>query len=206
MSNLGLWEPCYRVREPFPYGTDLTYRLGAEFLVACRTVEDWGCGTQWFRRVMQKINPGARVIGLDGSAGYCDRIVDLVDYRPEELPDGIFLRHVLEHNQAWRTLLDHALESFNRRMVLVLFTPFADRETLLSNYEFPTGGSCPYLSLSQRELELILCRHGMQYRFETMPSPDTEIGLETVFWIIRPHLDARDTLIAGRMQSRPILQ
>jgi hypothetical protein len=48
-------------------------------------------------------------------------VVDLVAYR-STVP-GIFLRHVLEHNEAWVQLLDNALASFTERMVLILFTP-----------------------------------------------------------------------------------
>lgn len=185
MTNLGLWEPTYRSRPAFPYGTDKTYLIGAKYLSCCQTVEDWGCGTQWFRRVMNQVDPTVRVLGLDGSAGFCDRVVDLHQYIPQPRPEGIFLRHVLEHNREWRTILEHALTSFEKRMVLVLFTPFSERETLLSEYSFPTGGSCPYLSLSQAELGRILYGHGLHFRVETMPSPETEFGLETVYWISR---------------------
>lgn len=186
MSNLGLWEPTYRQREAFPYGTDLTYRLGAEFLSGCQTVEDWGCGTQWFRRVMQQVNPAVKVIGLDGSAGFCDQVVDLSTRVSDPRPDGIFLRHVLEHNYDWRTLLAHAVRSFKQRMVLVLFTPFSETEQVMSEHHFADGGSCPNLSLSLADIEAELRGHGLQHRYETMASPETLFGMETVFWITRP--------------------
>ena len=174
--NLGLWEPTYRTCEPFAYGGDLTYRLGAEFLAGCRTIEDWGCGTQWFRRVMRGVNPAVRVLGLDGSAGHCDRVVDLVAYVPADRPDGIFLRHVLEH----------ALAAFMQRMILILFTPFSEPERRLYEYVFPAGGTCPYIALPQSGIEESLARHGLDWRLETIPSPETEMGLETIFWITRP--------------------
>jgi hypothetical protein len=41
--------------------------------------------------------------------------------------EGVFLRHVLEHNaDGWRDILLNALRSFSRRMVLVVYTPFGD--------------------------------------------------------------------------------
>ena len=185
MSNVGLWEPTYRSRNAFPYGNEQSYRIGAEFLRTCRTVKDWGCGTQWFRRMMQQIQQEVRIIGLDGSPGFCDRTVDLTQYRPTVRPEGVFMRHVLEHNYNWRTILDRALASFTQRMCLVCFTPFADEETVLSVYQFPTGGSCPYLSLPRKEIDVILQRHGVTYEVESLPSPGTEYGRETVFWISR---------------------
>jgi hypothetical protein len=48
-------------------------------------------------------------------------VVDLVTYR-SRVP-GVFLRHVLEHNEAWARILDNAVASFTDRMVLILFTP-----------------------------------------------------------------------------------
>jgi len=204
MTNLGKWEFLYQESAPFPFGSDLTYQIGAEFLAGCRTIEDWGCGTQWFRGVMSGINPGTRVTGLDGSAGYCDQVVDLCEYAPEELPDGLMIRHVLEHNFDWRMILNRAVKSFTHRMILILHTPTVEQETLLYEYPFPDGGSCPYLSLPQDELEQILASHGLSYHQETIPSPDSEFGHETIFWINRPQWrSVVDTTLqdAGQLDS-----
>lgn len=186
MSNLGLWESAYLNRNPFPYGNETSYRLGAEFLKTCRTVEDWGCGAQWFRRVMHSVQPEVRVTGLDGSAGFCDRTVELAEYFPSVPADGIFMRHVLEHDYNWKTILNRALDSFSQRMALIIFTPFSAQQTLLSVYHFPAGGSCPYLSLPSREIAQELQRHDVVYRIESLPSPGTEYGRETIYWIQRP--------------------
>ena len=51
-------------------------------------------------------------------------VVDLVTYR-STVP-GIFMRHVLEHNDDWARILDNALASFRERMALILFTPERD--------------------------------------------------------------------------------
>ncbi|MBL8848895.1 MAG: glycosyltransferase family 2 protein [Planctomycetaceae bacterium] len=185
MSNLGLWEPTYREGRPFPYGNERSYRIGAEFLQNCRTVEDWGCGCQWFRRVMQQVQPAVVVTGVDGSAGFCDRTADLANYRPAERPEGIFIRHVLEHDYNWRNILESALASFGQRMCLVCFTPLSDEQRLLSEFQFPTGGSCPYLSLPRTELADILDKHQVKYSIETLPSPGTEYGEETIYRIAR---------------------
>jgi len=48
-------------------------------------------------------------------------VVDLVAYR-SHVP-GVFMRHVLEHNDEWARILDNAVASFTERMALILFTP-----------------------------------------------------------------------------------
>ena len=48
--------------------------------------------------------------------------------------DGIHLRHVVEHNPGWQSLLSNALASLRKRMVLTLFTPFAGETGVLASY------------------------------------------------------------------------
>jgi len=119
MSNVGKWAAWYESCDsPWPYGDTTSYEIGAAWLAGCALIEDWGCGTGWLRTLL----PPDQYRGLDGSASPgCDAVVDLVAYR-STVP-GIFLRHVLEHNEAWGQLLDNALASFTERMVLILFTP-----------------------------------------------------------------------------------
>lgn len=119
MTNMGKWTVWYQNLEaPWPYGDTTSYEIGAAWLAGCRMIEDWGCGPGWLRTLI----PPHRYRGLDGTASPgCDAIVDLVTYR-STVP-GIFLRHVLEHNESWAHILDNALASFTERMVLILFTP-----------------------------------------------------------------------------------
>src|SRR5919106_325435 len=118
-TNLGKWAAWYQDLEaPWAYGDPTSYEIGAAWLAGCPLVEDWGCGAGWLRTVI----PPERYRGLDGSASpFCDVVVDLVTYC-SRVP-GVFLRHVLEHNDAWARILDNALASFTDRMVLILFTP-----------------------------------------------------------------------------------
>jgi hypothetical protein len=118
-ANIGKWAAWYQnLGEPWAYGDPTSYEIGAAWLAGCPMVEDWGCGAGWLRTLL----PSHRYRGLDGTASpSCDAVVDLVTYR-STVP-GVFIRHVLEHNEAWAQILDNALASFTERMVLILFTP-----------------------------------------------------------------------------------
>jgi hypothetical protein len=108
--------------EPVPYGEETTYGRGLGWLKDCRVVEDWGCGPAWGRRFV----PEGHYVGIDSSPSkFIDKLCDLRDYHSDA--DGIFIRHVLEHNHDWRKILQNAVESFTKRLVLVIFTPFSEK-------------------------------------------------------------------------------
>jgi hypothetical protein len=186
MSNLGHWQHLYAEGKPVCYGNEITYRIGAEFLADCATIEDWGCGGQFFREIMRGRNPACKVIGIDGSEGCCDIVAELAEYRPATILDGLFLRHVLEHNRNWREILANALASFRRKFFLALFTPPSVAETNLYEFRFPSGATCPVLSLPFVELFEIVRAAGCNVTSETMISPGLEFGVETVLRIEKP--------------------
>jgi hypothetical protein len=132
-SPLGKWDSRYQGLTELPqsdgviagyprYGKIASYHMGAIFLRDCAHVEDWGCGYGTFRKFC--LSPA--YVGIDGSQSpAADRVVDLCTYTSHA--EGVFLRHVLEHNaDGWRDILLNALRSFSRRMVLVIYTPFGD--------------------------------------------------------------------------------
>lgn len=112
---MGLWEYKHRTDE-IRYGSELTYRKAAEFLDGCGpVVEDWGCGGAYARKFFMK----SRYVGLDGSEGRADRIVDLRDWT--SAADGIMIRHILEHNYDWPLIVAGAIRSFQKKLVIVFF-------------------------------------------------------------------------------------
>lgn len=118
MTNLGKWDGWYAgIETPEAYGDVTTYALGAMFLDGLQ-VEDWGCGKGYLRTLV----PQDCYRGVDGSqTPFADVIADLADYTSQT--DGLFMRHVLEHDYRWARIFDNALQSFSKRMVLILFTP-----------------------------------------------------------------------------------
>ncbi len=110
-----------RADVPPIYGNETYEKPIAWLLEECESIEDWGCGYAYARRFAE-----GRYKGIDGSpeaAPYADEIHDLTTYKSDV--DGIFIRHILEHNWQWRNILENAIASFRKRMVLILFTPFS---------------------------------------------------------------------------------
>jgi hypothetical protein len=150
---------------------DITYQLGADFIGEL-AVEDWGCGLGWFRKFAR-----GPYRGIDGSPSmYADDVVDLREYRSET--PALYMRHVLEHNPFdWRLILDNAVASFTKRMVLVLFTPTSDLTILLRD------GDPPDVSLSWNDLT---GRFGDLNWHSQRLSTATQYSVENIFYLEKP--------------------
>ena len=82
---------------------------------------DWGGSTGYFGTLVPS---ECAYHVVDGTMQVTEQtLADLRTYR--QPADGVLLRHVLELNDDWRAILDNALASFDRRMVVVLHTPHA---------------------------------------------------------------------------------
>jgi hypothetical protein len=153
---------------------DETYEKPMSWLLeTCDSIEDWGCGMAWGRRFV----PKGKYKGIDGSpaaAKYADLIVDLRDHKT--VVDGIFMRHILEHNWDWNVILGNAVGSFRKRFVLVLFTPFSDVTRALNPYGL--------IDLSFAEDDITRFFRGCSYTVETLRT-DTQFGVEHIFYVER---------------------
>jgi len=173
----GRWDAAYvndSKRHPKPYGDTITYAKAAAFLDGL-DVEDWGCGLGWMRRFV----PADRYKGIDGSrTPFADVVARLSDYRSKT--EAVFMRHILEHNWDWRIILRNAVESFRRRMVLVLFTPLGDETRLMATSEFSPGVTIPDLSLCREDL----LREISPYLVREEPlRTATQYGVEHMFYL-----------------------
>lgn len=170
-AMMGRWD--YAGAESSPYEAEDSYRIGMAFLDGHGTIEDWGCGTAFAKRFVQRSD----YVGLDVSeSAFVDRVVDLQSHRSEA--DCIFMRHVLEHNYGWRLILGNAVASFRNRMVLVLFTPFADAEAKIGDND-----GIPDLSL--RREDVVAFFDGLKVQEQSLQS-QTEYGCEHIFFVERP--------------------
>lgn len=177
MEPLANWN--YGASPQFPYGDETSYRKAIEFLDGPYIIEDWGCGTAWARRFVKH----GRYIGIDGNYSlHCNVVADLRTYRSEA--DGILMRHIIEHNYEWKTILDNALASFRKRFALVLFTPFSDVTRTLQMSKV-AGGEDRVPDLSFRKHDLLDMIGSLSCKEESLVT-GTQYGQEHIFYISKP--------------------
>lgn len=146
VSPLNKWDYSQEIGN-IPYGDVESYRRAASFLDVPGTVEDWGCGRAYARQFFKT----AKYIGVDGTASrYCDEHDDL--RLRVSSPDGILLRHVLEHNVCWQWILQAACRAARRKLCLVHFIAFAERPVPLRD----TNKGVYIQHLVERDVENIL--------------------------------------------------
>ena len=163
---MSLWDYSNAVQ--FPYGDDVTYIKGMEWLNGCAVVEDWGCGTAFAEQFCT-----GSYRGVDGAPSkYTWKVADLRTYT-SKVP-GIFMRHVLEHNIEWELILRNALESFTQRMCLIIFTPFGVVTHDLSDAVIPD------LSFAEGDLHPLLDPYLVGY---DDLSTGTQYGVERIYYL-----------------------
>ena len=183
-TNAGKWDKWYeRLKGDglegggTKYGAAITYQFAAAFLGGCKDIEDWGCGRGGFRAYC----PG-NYIGVDGSrTPYATKIAELGGYRSSV--DGILLRHVLEHNYNWPPILEAAVQSFRKRLCVVLFTPFADTTREL-RHNRKAGVDVPDLSLAKADIEAHFA--GLEWRLVEDIKTTSQYGIEHIYCVWRP--------------------
>lgn len=174
-SGFGQWNDAYKnVGSLQPYGDVTTYQKGAEFLKDLN-IEDWGCGMGWMRKYI----PIHLYTGLDGShTPYADKIIDLCTYTSET--PGLFMRHVLEHNERHESILMNAVNSFKEKMVLIMFTPFQEETKKLATHEFTPGIFIPDFGFKKEDLT----KHFKKYLVnEEDLKTNTQYGQEHIFYL-----------------------
>ena len=132
-SRMGLWDKSYsNSPQKKMYDDPTTGKIAGGFLNKgdILTVEDWGCGYGGFENYTGKHQTH---VGIDGShSPFASKIADLETYTSDT--DAIHMRHILEHNPNWLIILHNSLKSFNKRMVLTLFTPYQNKTHILARY------------------------------------------------------------------------
>jgi len=140
-----------------------------------KTVEDWGSGACFLAKYLR---PDIEYTPIDAATNieskFTVNVVDLVDYKSSV--DGIFLKHVLEHNYAWEKIFRNFLSSFKRRGVVVIFTPFSgdvDDRVITCTYESQNDKKesvrIPDISLSREKFDNIVKEYpGVSYTEQTI--------------------------------------
>lgn len=172
--NQGAWDRHYAdLVNPEPYGEDTSYMAAADWVRGCVTIEDWGCGKGW----LQQFCDPAAYIGVDGSQSpFADVVADLVE--PRSQVEGIVLRHVLEHDYRWYTILRNAVDSFTRRLCIVLFTPLV-KDTQVLQTE-PDYDDVPVIAFQLTDIT----RHLPTWNLYQVPG--SHYGTETIIQVSKP--------------------
>jgi len=178
-SNVGKWDNWYSeltAKAGVTYGDPVTYFIAAAFLADCELVEDRGCGGGGFRRVCM-----SKYVGIDGSkTPFADKIADLCTYR-SSVP-GIVMRHILELNYQWEQVLRSALDSFQKKFCLILFTPFAEQTREIAHNR-ASGVDVPDLSFSRADIEKHLV--GLNWKLMQDLGTKSQYGVEHIYFIWR---------------------
>lgn len=183
-SRMGLWDAWYAGDPPREVFSDQESAVrAARFLDApgIITVEDWGCGLGGFKLFLR---PEQHYLGVDGSKSpYADRLVDLIDYRSD--PDAVQLRHVLEHNPQWDRILDNALKSFRKRMVLTLFTPWQEKTGVIAEYPDFNGSGITMVDIGFNREDIVSRFGGIAWRSAECLRTLSQYGIEHMFFLER---------------------
>lgn len=137
---IGAWECIHFGEISQMLGHRESYVLAAKLLDDLDTVEDWGCGMGYAKQFFRQAN----YIGVDGSKTKWSDEVDNVATRKSS-PRGILMRHVLEHNENWKEILQNAVRCAQKRLVLVVFTGLTP-ETITGHRDargIPCHNFCP---------------------------------------------------------------
>ena len=163
----------------FRYGETHTYELGYHFLKDCNQIEDWGCGCGGFKRLINP-NDNIKYIGIDGSnTPFLDIKADLTEYISNT--EGIFMRHILEHNYEWKKILINACNSFTKKMCLILFSDFVDNTKEIA-HNLKHGVDVPDIAFSKKELFEVFDNLNIKYKIESF-NTNTGYNIEHVFYL-----------------------
>jgi hypothetical protein len=187
-TNKGRWRQWYQLLnegdDPQPYGDDASYRILANWGADCHLVEDWGCGKGYMRNFIDD----DRYLGIDGTPSpFADIVADLAAPRgvpPRGLPEGVVMRHVIEHDRNWNEILRNLASGFSRRCAIAVFTPMTGEPT--TEIAFNSEIGIPDISFNPPDITChfrgcsIQCRH---------IESNTQYGEETIFLIERPSTD-----------------
>jgi tetratricopeptide (TPR) repeat protein len=183
-SRKGLWNSIYQNYEgpPKSYDDDLTMKKGAVFLndSEIKIVEDWGCGFGGFKNYIANHQT---YIGIDGSdTPFANHIVDLEEYKSKV--DAVFMRHILEHNPNWERILKNAISSFEKKMVLILFTPFVEKTLVINQYTI-FGKNCAMVDIAFRKEDITRYFSGINWLSEENLQTNTQYKIEHIFYLTK---------------------
>jgi len=185
-SRLGLWNNFWHNRDPLKEAhTDANITMQHSISILkhenINDLEDWGCGNSVFKEYCKQLQ-SVKYIGVDGSnTGHQNIIADLTDYK--SLVDCVYIRHVLENNDEYEKILNNALQSFKKILILILFTPLLSsaNTTQVINFTNLCGRAIPDIAFKENEIPAIIEKNNCKYEKIEMSKTNTKYHVETIF-------------------------
>lgn len=186
-TNIWVWNKLYaKDANRQMFGDDTTAKIAAKWFAGLTTIEDWGCGHGGFKLYLP---PSTQYIGIDGSNSRHADIISDLEYFHSSNPDGILLRHVLEHNRNWELILKNALKSFEKKLCIILFTPFTNNETkVIAEYKNFFDGGMDIYDIAFKKLDILYPISAVPSSiFHVIPNikTNTQYGEETMILVER---------------------
>jgi len=181
-SRVGLWNDFYKEDTTVQmYHDHSTAKVAGGFLNVpnITTIQDWGCGFGGFKKY---IGDHQTYVGIDGSTTEsATEIVDLEKYTSSV--DGIHMRGVLAHNLGWLNILKNALLSFQKRMVLTLFTPYQNETTVLQRYANFNNTGKEVVDIGFLRDDIVKNFSDLSWHAIENIKTDTQYGIEHMFFL-----------------------
>jgi len=178
----GMWDRQYSVSIiKKVYSDPTTAILAGKFLNQSDiiTVEDWGCGYGGFENY---VGQHQEYIGIDGSCSKAaTHITDLELYSSDV--DAIHMRHVIEHNPNWELVLGNAMCSFNKRMVLTLFTPFGSETQVINRVRNFGDSGRDMIDISFNRRDIVKFFETVKWTSQENMMTASQYGIEHIFFL-----------------------
>lgn len=184
LAPLHRWEYGH-LTMPEPCGPHRSYELAAAWMDFFGwTVQDWGCGTAYAKQFFKR----ASYVGVDGSPStWTDIVHDLrlpltpLNGVDAHRPEGILIRHCLEHIEDWQIVLENALDAAQDRLCLVLAVPLA---AYVTRTVAIAGNGAPDISFFPDDLIIPIHRAGFSVSLGVVPTR-SQYNQETLFYCDR---------------------
>ncbi|MEE8459291.1 MAG: hypothetical protein V3S08_05435 [Phycisphaerales bacterium] len=181
-SRLGLWDKSYEGNPSEQmYGDPTTAKIAGAFLNQpdIERIEDWGCGFGGFKAY---IGDRQTYVGVDGSKSRAATVIaDLETYTSDV--DAIHMRGVLAHNPNWQSILRNSIASFNKRMVLTLFTPFQETTSVIDRMPDFNNTGTEMIDIGFARQDIVEHLSGLTWFSLENIKTDTKYHVEHVFFV-----------------------
>jgi hypothetical protein len=93
------------------------------------------------------------------------------------------MRHVIEHNPHWEKILKNAVNSFNKKMILIIFTPFMDKTQIISQINNWQNTGITMIDIAFKKEDITKFFSSIEWTCEENIPTDTQYNVEHIFYL-----------------------